>query len=104
MNEKLLKLLNGNESLYPRNLEEKYPRVFEKIHQLWNTAELDAYLDELMMDSRGGHRNGRLAGLALVPVFLPWRLVIELLGMLGYGRRSWGRIARADHPSQHVNR
>lgn len=58
MNEKLLKLLNGNESLYPRNLEEKYPRVFEKIHQLWNTAELDAYLDELMMDSRGGHRQG----------------------------------------------
>lgn len=45
-----------------------------------------------------------LAGLALVPVFLPWRLVIELLGMLGYGRRSWGRIARADHPSQHINR
>lgn len=45
-----------------------------------------------------------LAGLALVPVFLPWRLVIELLGMLGYGRRSWGRIARADDSSQHVNR
>ena len=44
-----------------------------------------------------------LAGLALVPVFLPWRLVIELLGMLGYGRRSWGRIARADDSSQHVN-
>ena len=45
-----------------------------------------------------------LAGLALVPVFLPWRLSIELLGMLGYGRRCWGRMARADHPPQHVNR
>ncbi len=45
-----------------------------------------------------------LAGLALVPVFLPWRLVIELLGMLGYGRRSWGRIARAGDSSPHVKR
>ena len=36
-----------------------------------------------------------LAGLILVPVFLPWRLTIELLGMLGYGRRDWGRISRS---------
>ena len=43
-------------------------------------------------------------GLALIPVFLPWRLAIELLGMLGYGRKSWGRIIRVDHPSRHVNR
>src|SRR5262249_22499082 len=27
-----------------------------------------------------------LAGLLMVPVFLPWRLTIEVLGMLGYGR------------------
>ncbi|ULA65131.1 MAG: Putative Cell wall biosynthesis glycosyltransferase-like protein [Nitrospira sp.] len=45
-----------------------------------------------------------LAGLALVPVFLPWRLAIEVLGMLGYGRRSWGRSARAADSSQRVNR
>ena len=31
-----------------------------------------------------------LAGLVLVPVFLPWRMAIELLGLLGYGRRHWG--------------
>lgn len=35
-----------------------------------------------------------LAGLALVPIFLPWRLAIELLGMMGYGRRHWGRMSR----------
>jgi cellulose synthase/poly-beta-1,6-N-acetylglucosamine synthase-like glycosyltransferase len=44
-----------------------------------------------------------LAGLVLVPVFLPWRLTIELLGMLGYGRRNWGRRSRATASSQHVN-
>lgn len=45
-----------------------------------------------------------LAGLVLVPVFLPWRLTIELLGMLGYGRRHWGRRSRAATSSQHINR
>lgn len=45
-----------------------------------------------------------LAGLALVPVFLPWRFTIELLGMLGYGRRHWGRISRAASSSQRVDR
>jgi cellulose synthase/poly-beta-1,6-N-acetylglucosamine synthase-like glycosyltransferase len=45
-----------------------------------------------------------LAGLVLVPVFLPWRLTIEVLGMLGYGRRHWGRRSRATTSSQHVNR
>jgi cellulose synthase/poly-beta-1,6-N-acetylglucosamine synthase-like glycosyltransferase len=45
-----------------------------------------------------------LVGLALVPVFLPWRLTIELLGLLGYGRRHWGRISRAASSSQRVDR
>ncbi len=37
-----------------------------------------------------------LAGLLLIPVFLPWRLAIEVLGMLGYGRRHWGRMSRSN--------
>ena len=45
-----------------------------------------------------------LVGLVLVPVFLPWRLTIELLGMLGYGRRHWGRRSRSATSSKHVNR
>lgn len=43
-----------------------------------------------------------LAGLLLVPVFLPWRLAIEILGLLGYGRGHWGRMSRAVS-SQNVN-
>lgn len=35
-----------------------------------------------------------LAGLALIPIFLPWRMAIEFLGMMGYGRRHWGRMSR----------
>lgn len=35
-----------------------------------------------------------LAGLLLIPVFLPWRLAIELAGMLGFGRKNWGRMSR----------
>ena len=45
-----------------------------------------------------------LGGLLLVPVFLPWRLAIELLGMLGYGRRHWGRMSRGATSSQQANR
>lgn len=58
MNEKILKLLNGDESLYPHGVEKNYPRVFEKIHLLWGTPELDPYLNDLIMDSRGGQRQG----------------------------------------------
>lgn len=35
-----------------------------------------------------------LSGLLLIPVFLPWRLVIEVLGLLGFGRHDWGPMAR----------
>ncbi|MGE3152614.1 MAG: glycosyltransferase family 2 protein [Nitrospiraceae bacterium] len=45
-----------------------------------------------------------LSGLLLVPLFLPWRLTIELLGMLGYGRQHWGRMSRGTTSSQQVNR
>ena len=35
-----------------------------------------------------------LCGIVLIPIFLPWRLVIEILGLLGYGRGKWFRTAR----------
>jgi cellulose synthase/poly-beta-1,6-N-acetylglucosamine synthase-like glycosyltransferase len=35
-----------------------------------------------------------LAGLPLIPIFLPWRLIIEILGLFGYGRQKWGRSGR----------
>jgi hypothetical protein len=35
-----------------------------------------------------------LAGIPYIAVFLPWRLVIEILGFLGFGRKGWGRTFR----------
>jgi cellulose synthase/poly-beta-1,6-N-acetylglucosamine synthase-like glycosyltransferase len=35
-----------------------------------------------------------LAGILLIPAFLPWRMAIEILGLLGYGRTRWVRTAR----------
>ena len=40
-----------------------------------------------------------LAGIPYIAVFLPWRLSIEILGFLGFGRKGWGRTFR-DSASQ----
>lgn len=58
MNPTLLNLLNGNEDIYPRVLEERFPRVFGKILELWQTPHIDSYLQDLMVDKRAGDRQG----------------------------------------------
>lgn len=40
-----------------------------------------------------------LGGIVLIPVFLPWRITIEVLGLLGYGRKQWVRTSRV--PARH---
>ena len=52
MNEKVLQILGGNESRYPHKLELQFPRVLEKILELWGTPAMDPYFHELMMDTR----------------------------------------------------
>lgn len=58
MNERLLKVLDGNTELYPRFLEERFSRVFNKIVELCETKLIEAYLLDLMVDKRGGTRQG----------------------------------------------
>jgi hypothetical protein len=58
MNERLLNLLGGNENIYPHILEEKFPRVFGKLLELWQTPHIDTYLQDLMVDKRAGDRQG----------------------------------------------
>jgi hypothetical protein len=58
LNEKLLHLLNGHEQLYPINLEERFPRVMDRITDLWESEEIDDYFTDLMMNTRGGTRQG----------------------------------------------
>ena len=52
MNQKLLKLLKGDESKYPKYIEEHYPQIIEKLLEYWKTPQMYLYLDELMMSKR----------------------------------------------------
>ena len=54
MNERLLKILGGEEKFYPRELESKYPRIFEKIMFLWDKPGMDHYFMGLMVQEREG--------------------------------------------------
>jgi hypothetical protein len=56
MNEVMLKMLQGVARLYPHKLEEKYPRVFNKLIELWDTAQIDNYFAELMVNNRPGRQ------------------------------------------------
>jgi ankyrin repeat protein len=41
---------------YPHALEQKYERVLQKIDELWDTSEIDAYFSDLIIDTRGGRQ------------------------------------------------
>ena len=56
MNETMLQLLEGTDGAYPHQLEEKYPRVFNKLIELWNTALIDDYFSELLVNDRAGRQ------------------------------------------------
>ena len=53
MNEKLLKIVRGRVEKYPHALEKQYPRVLNKILELWDTGGIEACFSELMVDDRG---------------------------------------------------
>ncbi len=52
MNAAMLKLVYGEESLYPRELELHHPRILEKIVMLWHTPQMAEFFLELMVHSR----------------------------------------------------
>lgn len=41
---------------YPSSLEERYDRILLKIEQLWDTAEINDYFNDLIIDKRGGRQ------------------------------------------------
>lgn len=53
MNEKMLQILGTAKHLYPHKLDTDYPRIVEKITELWDSPAIAAYFDELMLDRRG---------------------------------------------------
>ena len=52
MNQKMLELLGEHTDKYPKHLEQSYPHVFLKVVELWGTADMRSYFDELIMSNR----------------------------------------------------
>lgn len=58
MDERVLRLLNGDKSRYPYALERQFARVLNKIIELWDTPQMEPYFYDLLMDTRAGTRQG----------------------------------------------
>ncbi|MGC2049553.1 MAG: ankyrin repeat domain-containing protein [Gallionella sp.] len=54
MDERLLRILGGEEKYYPYGLENQFPRIFEKIMLLWDSPAINDYFTELMVPERQG--------------------------------------------------
>lgn len=58
MDEHVLQLLKGDVTHYPHALQRQFPRVLNRIVALWNSPEIESYFHELLVDTRGGKRQG----------------------------------------------
>lgn len=56
MHPKIAYLFQGREAQYPKNLEAKYPRIFTKIMDTWDTPAVDPIIEDLLIDKRGGRQ------------------------------------------------
>jgi len=56
MNSRFQAALARHPERYPSRLDERYPRILERIAQLWGTSQIDQYLQELLLDTRGGRQ------------------------------------------------
>lgn len=56
MNPILEPYYQDQEQKYPKNLEANFSRVMGRILELWGTHELDSYMSELMIDTKGGRQ------------------------------------------------
>jgi uncharacterized protein len=53
MNERLAQMLGDDGGLYPHQAEAKYPRIVQRISNLWGTAGMSRYFTEILFDDRG---------------------------------------------------
>lgn len=56
MNARFMKALLKHPDRYPHNLDERHPRLLERIAALWGTKQLDPFLYDLVYDTRGGRQ------------------------------------------------
>ncbi len=57
-NPRLAAILKSMPDKYPFELERKFARIVNRIAELWEAPEIDDYFSELMVDNRGGQRQG----------------------------------------------
>lgn len=58
--ETVLQILHCSPNQYPQMLSEKFPHILEKIIQLWDAPEVEAYMVDLLQpNGRGGGRFDR---------------------------------------------
>src|SRR5688572_24851759 len=55
-NPKMLQIMRGIEDKYPVELERVFPRILNKIAELWEMPEARTYFEELMVDQRGNRK------------------------------------------------
>ena len=56
MNSRLMNALLRHPNRYPSQLDARHRPILERIAQLWGTSQLDTYLQELLIDRRGGRQ------------------------------------------------
>jgi ankyrin repeat protein len=56
MNSRFMNALLRHPGRYPSQLDARHPRILERIAQLWGTSQLETYLQELLIDNRGGRQ------------------------------------------------
>lgn len=52
MDAKLLQIIGNRPQNYPHTLEKLYPRVLNKIVELWDHSDIDAYFNDLLVSDR----------------------------------------------------
>jgi uncharacterized protein len=56
MNSHFHSALQRHPGRYPARLDQRYPHILERIEQLWGTSQIDHYLQELLLDTRGNRQ------------------------------------------------
>jgi hypothetical protein len=53
---RFLEQLGAHASAYPKQLDEAYPHVLEKIAGLWGTREMEPFFNDLLVTQRSGRK------------------------------------------------
>ena len=92
MHPKLAKFFaGGREQFYPRALEGKFSRIFNKILNMWGNPELDVYFEGLMVDKRGGRKGFPMD--VMNDILLMSRLHQQVLAQVGTKGRPFSNEA-----------